>query len=168
MREKSRVRTERRMKTPVLVLCEGDTEKNYVEFLRSKYRLPIQLVPKIIGQQINKSIINSKKNRFKINKTDKIECFLMYDADVESVVEKILDCKDDAVPLLSRPCLEIWFLAHMKKLNKSDISSDECIRWLISPGLLPSAPFLVVGIQVYSPGFIDRDRGSQVAYCLGY
>lgn len=132
MRAKNRIRTERKMKTPILVLCEGDTEKCYIDFLRSKYRLPIQIVSKTVGQQINKSIINSKKNKLKINKTDKVECFLMYDADVSSVVEKVLDCKDVAVPLLSRPCLEIWFLAHIKKLQRSDISTAECIKLLKS------------------------------------
>lgn len=136
MRAKNRIRTERKMKTPILVLCEGDTEKCYIDFLRSKYRLPIKIVSKTVGQQINKSIIKSiiksKKNELKIIKTDKVECFLMYDADVSSVVEKVLDCKDVAVPLLSRPCLEIWFLAHIKKLQRSDISTAECIKHLKS------------------------------------
>lgn len=35
-------RPERKMKPVILVLCEGETEEQYVEHLRQKYRLPIK------------------------------------------------------------------------------------------------------------------------------
>ena len=121
-------RPERKMKPVILVLCEGETEECYVEHLKQKYRLPIKIVSKIVGQQINQKLINRYKKELKISSKENIECFLMYDADVQSVVENIRQC--DAKAVLSRPCIEIWFLAHSNKVPDTDFSSDECLRRL--------------------------------------
>ena len=51
----------RKMRPLFLVLCEGETEENYVNFLRQNYRLPIKIVPKIIGSKITQEIVDSKK-----------------------------------------------------------------------------------------------------------
>lgn len=34
------------------VFCEGETEEAYVKHLRSQYRIPIEIVPKIVGNKI--------------------------------------------------------------------------------------------------------------------
>lgn len=123
-------RPERKMKPVFLVLCEGETEECYVEHLRQKYRLPIKIISKIVGQQINQKLINRHKKELKISNSENINCFLMYDADVKSVVSNILSC--DAKPLLSRPCIEVWFLAHSEKIFSKDISSENCVKRLTS------------------------------------
>ncbi|MCQ2579651.1 MAG: hypothetical protein MJ159_03025, partial [Treponemataceae bacterium] len=35
-----------------LVLCEGETEEAYINFLKQRYRLPIKIVPKIVGSSL--------------------------------------------------------------------------------------------------------------------
>ena len=54
----------RKMRPLFLVLCEGETEENYVNFLRQNYRLPIKIVPKIIGSKITQEIIMRHKKEF--------------------------------------------------------------------------------------------------------
>jgi hypothetical protein len=47
------------------VFCEGETEEAYVQFLRSEYRLPIEIVSKIAGSDISIRYIQSyKKGKF--------------------------------------------------------------------------------------------------------
>ncbi|MCR5125684.1 MAG: RloB family protein [Treponema sp.] len=121
-------RPARKMKPVILVLCEGETEALYVEHLKQKYRLPIKIVSKVVGQQVNQKLINRYKKELKITSTENIACFLMYDADVQNVVENIKNCDADA--LLSRPCIEVWFLAHEEKIPATDISGDECLARL--------------------------------------
>jgi cell division FtsZ-interacting protein ZapD len=122
-------RPERKMKPVILVLCEGETEECYVEHLKQKYRLPIKIVSKIVGQQINQKLINRHKKELKISSAENIDCFLMYDADIQEVVENINKCGARAV--FSRPCIEVWFLAHSENIPYTDFSSDECLRRLV-------------------------------------
>ena len=121
-------RPARKMKPVILVLCEGETEAQYVESLRQKYRLPIKIVSKVVGQQISQKLINRHKKELKISGSENIDCFLMYDADVRSVVQNILQCNAKAV--LSRPSIEVWFLAHEEKVPETDFSGEECISRL--------------------------------------
>lgn len=67
----------RKMRPLFLVLCEGETEENYVNFLRQNYRLPIKIVPKIIGSKITQEIIMRHKKEFDGSETS-IKTFLMY------------------------------------------------------------------------------------------
>ncbi len=38
----------KKMRPQFLVLCEGETEEAYINFLKQRYRLPIKIVSKII------------------------------------------------------------------------------------------------------------------------
>ena len=49
------------MKPVILVLCEGETEECYIDFLKQKYRLPIKIVSKIVGSKINERLIKRYK-----------------------------------------------------------------------------------------------------------
>ena len=126
MKQRKNSRPARKMKPVILVLCEGETEECYVAHLKQKYRLPIKIVSKVVGQQINQKLINRYKKELKISATENIDCFLMYDADVQSVVENIKKC--DAKAVLSRPCIEVWFLAHSEKIPDSDMSGAACLH----------------------------------------
>ena len=66
------------------VFCEGKTEESYICFLRSKYRIPIEIVPKVIGSNISNRIINSYKRGKPIHEKDMD--FLLYDGDVPAVL----------------------------------------------------------------------------------
>lgn len=121
-------RPSRKMKPVILVLCEGETEECYIDFLKQKYRLPIKIVSKIVGSKINTRLIRRYKKELALTNSEIINCFLMYDADVQSVVDNLITCEEKL--LLSRPCIEVWFLAHSQKVPAKNISSEECVNLL--------------------------------------
>ena len=94
-------RPSRKMKPVILVLCEGETEECYIDFLKQKYRLPIKIVSKVVGGKINAKLIKRHKKELALSNSESIDCFLMYDADVQSVVDNLLTCEEKL--LLSRP-----------------------------------------------------------------
>ncbi|MCH8568705.1 MAG: RloB family protein [Balneolales bacterium] len=105
------------------VFCEGLTEKAYVSFLRSKYRLPIEIIPKVSGSNITDTFIKKSKQGKPTHPKDKD--FLLYDGDVSETIEQLNKVKDVKL-ILSTPSIELWFLYHYKN-QKAHISTDECI-----------------------------------------
>lgn len=114
------------IKPQIWVFCEGETERAYVNFLRSKYRIPIEVVCHIAGTSITEAAISKYKQSKPAHPKDRH--FLLYDGDVEAVVERLKKIKH-ATLLLSNPCIELWFLLHFKN-QKSAISSKDCVREL--------------------------------------
>lgn len=108
------------------VFCEGETEEAYISLLRSKYRLPIEIVSKVVGNKINEQLIKRYKKDRPSHKRDKD--FLVYDADIRSILEKLKNIKN-AVLIVSNPSIELWFLLHYKN-QTANISTQECIREL--------------------------------------
>ena len=119
----------RKMRPQFLVLCEGETEEAYINFLKQRYRLPIKIVSRIIGSNISQRLINIHKEELSDNPSE-IKTFLMYDGDVPEVLESIKEC--NGIMLISKPCIEIWFISHFKKAPESDITSENCIKQLCS------------------------------------
>ena len=128
MKKQAGGRAARKMKPVILVLCEGETEECYVDCLKQKYRLPIRVVSKVVGQKINSRLVERYKKELQIRRSEQIDCFLIYDADVPEIIDKTAAC--NATVILSRPCLEVWFLAHTEKVPAADLSSAECLRRL--------------------------------------
>ena len=114
----------KRMKPNFFVFCEGETEMAYVKFLRSLYRVPIQVIPKKSKSNISEDYIERSKNEYVRTEQDKV--FLMYDLDVNGVLEHLQKIPN-AELLVSNPCIELWFLLHYQE-QKSEISSDKCIQ----------------------------------------
>ena len=73
--------TERKMKPVILVFCEGETEETYINFLKGRYRIPIQIIPKVTGQKLTQKLIDSHIRQERINRKDSIHSFLMYGQD---------------------------------------------------------------------------------------
>lgn len=119
-REKS---TARKMKHVFLVFCEGETEENYIDFVRQQYKSPIKIVPKTEGNKISQNLISKQQNELKLSRNEQISTFLMYDLDVAPVVEKLKSCK--AVWLCSNPCIELWYLLHCKE-QTAYITTKNC------------------------------------------
>lgn len=94
--------------------------------LRSKYRIPIEIVSKVAGNRINKGYISRYKQGKP--KDEKDRDFLIYDADVPEILSK-LKLIDNALLLISNLSIELWFLLHYKNLT-ARITTDECIREL--------------------------------------
>lgn len=116
-----------RMLNPTFyVFCEGETEKEYINYLRSRYRIPIEIKSKISGSKISQRFVTNYLSDKIFTNHDKI--FLFYDEDVKEVIEKLKKI-DDSKLLLTNPCVELWFILHMQDQRKS-LSSDECVRIL--------------------------------------
>lgn len=108
------------------VFCEGETEEAYISYLRSHYRIPITIVPKIVGNRITERFIRSFKKGKPIHEKDRD--FLMYDADVPELLEPLKSIKS-AMLLVSSPSIELWFLLHYKN-QTTFITTKECMKEL--------------------------------------
>lgn len=115
------------MRRIALVICEGETEENYINLLKKWYKSPIRIISHIEGTKITSSLVDNRMREIKISRWDKIDTFLMYDMDVPTVNEKLQACKANL--LLSNPCFEIWLLLHSKD-QKANISTDLVIKEL--------------------------------------
>ena len=121
----------KKMRPIFFVFCEGETEVAYVNYLKSKYRLPIQIVPKKSDSNISCRYIENCRREYFTTASDKT--FLMYDLDVDGILDK-LACIPEVTLLVSNPCVELWFLLHAQEC-KSELDSKNCIRKyeLVSP-----------------------------------
>ncbi|MGF1585709.1 MAG: RloB family protein [Bacteroidales bacterium] len=108
------------------VFCEGETEEAYIRFLRSEYRLPVEIIPKVAGSSITERFINSYKKGKPVHEKDKD--FLIYDADVPEIIDKLKKI-DNTILVVSNPAIELWFLLHYKNQTAA-LSGDNCIREL--------------------------------------
>lgn len=124
LREKTPIK---RMRKIVLVICEGETEENYINLLKKWYKTPIRIISHIEGTKITQSLIDNRAHELKISKRDKVKTFLMYDMDVPAINKKIKECT--AEKLLSNPCFEIWLLLHLKD-QKVSISTNVVLKEL--------------------------------------
>ncbi|MGV8093028.1 MAG: RloB family protein [Mangrovibacterium sp.] len=126
MRSKRHASKGKKINPHFWVFCEGETEEAYILFLRSEYRLPVEIIPKVAGCDICGRFIKTHKKGKPMHKKDKD--FLIYDADVPEVLNKLRKI-DSAVLIASNPTVELWFLLHYKNQTTS-ISEDDCIREL--------------------------------------
>lgn len=117
----------RKMRPVFLVICEGQSEAAYLEFLKQTFRSPIKVIADVVGSNISKSLVTRKTRELKLSPKDPVKVFLMYDMDVESINQKLDEC--NGIKLLSNPCFELWYLLHSNKALKR-LSSSECLNKL--------------------------------------
>lgn len=110
-----------------LVICEGETEKVYVETLRRHYRLPVTIKAKVSGNSINGRLVVQYISELGVDKNDDYSIFYVYDADVKSVVEKVAALPGEMI--LTNPCLELWYILHADNHSKA-INSNDVIKLL--------------------------------------
>lgn len=115
------------MRRIVLVICEGETEENYINLMKKWYKFPVRIVSRIEGTKITQALVDKHERGLKISAKDKVDTFLMYDMDVPAINEKLMVCKAEL--LLSNPCFEIWLLLHAKE-QKSALSSEAVLKEL--------------------------------------
>lgn len=126
---KRRFKVERDPRRVILVICEGETEKSYVEILRQHYRLPITIKTRISGNSINKRLVSQYLGELGLDSKENCEICYIYDDDVPEVTEKLRGLEGSC--FLSNPCIELWFLLH-SRLHAAPISSDEVVKSLVS------------------------------------
>ncbi|MDR2971984.1 MAG: RloB family protein, partial [Bacteroidales bacterium] len=103
-----------------------ETEEAYINYLRSQYRLPIEIKVRKKGGDINERYISNFKSNHTRHKKD--ETFLIYDSDVPEIVKKLKQIRN-AELLLSNPCFEIWYLLHFQT-QTAELASAQCISEL--------------------------------------
>ncbi len=116
----------KKIKPHFWVFCEGETEESYISFLRSVYRIPVEIVPKISGNRITARYIKSYKQGKPTHPKD--QDFLIYDVDVPEILKK-LQAISPAVLIASNPSVDLWFLLHYKN-QTANITTEECIKEL--------------------------------------
>ena len=104
------------------VFCEGETEEQYICYLRTKYRLPIVIDAKVAGNRLTSEYISNYKKTKTNHPKDKT--FLVYDLDVPEMLSKLQKIPN-AIIISSNPCFELWFLLHYQE-QKSAISTIDC------------------------------------------
>lgn len=116
----------KRMNPTFFVFCEGKTEAAYVDLLRRNFRVPVEIIARVSDSHISRPYIDRcKRDRFT---TAEDKTFLMFDLDVPGMLEHLRKI-NDAVLLLSNPCIEYWFLLHYNDVNR-ELSSVECLTSL--------------------------------------
>lgn len=146
-----RVRTskEKRMKPNFFVFCEGETEVAYVMHLRSKYRVPIQIIPRKSDSNISCRYIENCKKGYEL--TDRDQTFLMYDLDVAGVLEQ-LKCIPGATLLVSNPCVELWFLLHCVDVS-AEQNQNACVKMYKKySGNYSKGKLGVVDVNIFAAG----------------
>lgn len=103
------------MRPNFFVFCEGKTEITYVKFLRSVFRVPIQVVTKKSDSSISVDFIERSKRDYVLTKND--QTFLMFDLDVKGLLEHLQRIPQVTL-LVSNPCVELWFLLHYEDIDK--------------------------------------------------
>lgn len=126
MRER-RFKRSRNPRKVFLVICEGETEKEYVEALKRHYRLPVAVKTKVSGANVNARMIDQYIRELGLDKNDDYQVFYLYDADVKAVVNRLFTLPGTV--LLTNPCIELWFLIHHASAGRS-YSSDQIFRVL--------------------------------------
>lgn len=128
MRER-RFKKTRKPHKVFLVVCEGETEEEYVNLLKRHYRLPITIKTKVSGNTVSARLINQYIKELGLTKNDDCRVFFIYDADVDCIVDKLMNLPGTTI--LSNPSIELWYLLHSKDYRRY-IQPDSIIKELTS------------------------------------
>lgn len=114
-----RISTIRKTRPVYFVFCEGETENAYINLLRSHFRFPIEIRPKVLGTSITRAKIRRMLEGTIDWSKDKV--FLIYDYDTASINKKLGQI-EFALTIFSYPCFEAWLLLHFQ----ASINSEDC------------------------------------------
>ena len=113
---KRKISKKKEPRTVFLVICEGETEREFVEILKLWYRLPVVIKTRVSGNKINQRLVDQYIYELGLDKDDDYRVFFVYDADIKDIVHR-LKCMQGTL-ILSNPCIELWFMLHSKKFGK--------------------------------------------------
>lgn len=109
-------RTGRSVRKVFLVICEGETEKTYIELLKRYYRLPVIIKTKVSGNRINSRLLNEYLKELGLESNADYKVFFVYDMDIEEIVKRL--CRMNGISILSNPCVELWFHLHSDTVSR--------------------------------------------------
>jgi hypothetical protein len=137
----------RRVKKLVAIVGEGKTEWHYFDSMKNHKRYPFKIKPELPCNSNWKGVLRRARNLIKEH-YDEVYCVLDYDAIVshpselkhfESEMTKLEKKKSTGHIhiILSMPCIEYWFLLHIK----DSVSSKEYLSYAeLKPELLKHIP----------------------------
>lgn len=108
------------------MFCEGESEEAYISYIRSKYRVPIEIKTKISRTNINQNYV--KRILYSVPKHKKDKLFLLYDIDRQEMLERLQSIKY-AILLVSNPCIELWFVLHTCN-HTAEATADQILNKL--------------------------------------
>jgi hypothetical protein len=114
------------IKPTFFVFCEGESEEAYISFIKSIYRVPLQIKAKIARNKINQKYVKSILRPLMRHEKDKL--FLLYDIDAPGMLGKLQSIKN-AILLVSNPCFELWYILHICN-QTAEITSQQCVEKL--------------------------------------
>ena len=80
------------MRKVILVICEGETEENYVTLLKKWFKSPIRVISRVEGSKITPSLVENRVRELKISPHDNVQAYLMYGASDISSDAAIMQC----------------------------------------------------------------------------
>ncbi len=103
------------------IVCEGYTEWYYFDYIKSKRRYPFKLKPELPVHSSYRHIF--EKAKALLQKEEYSAVFCVFDLDKikedNRMEEFISECKKlrtkKIIPVLSFPCIEVWFLFHYQR-----------------------------------------------------
>lgn len=114
-----------------LVVCEGETEVDYLCELARSLRIHVHICK---GDGTDpKSIVNTAKRKSKEDgvKYDKVFCVFDRDNDLSSFLEAIEQCKSRKfIAIVSNPCFELWPYLHFQIRESGFGSPQQMLRAL--------------------------------------
>jgi hypothetical protein len=114
-----------------LVVCEGETEVDYLCELARSLRIHVHICK---GDGTDpKSIVNTAKRKSKEDgvKYDKIFCVFDRDNDSSAFLEAIELCKSRKfIPIVSNPCFELWPYLHFQVRESGFGSPQQMVKAL--------------------------------------
>ena len=128
MRERRYKKTRKPHKV-FLVVCEGETEEEYVNLLKRHYRLPITIKTKVSGNAVSLRLVNQYLKELGLTRNEDCQVFFIYDADVDCIVEKLMSLPGTTI--LSNPSIELWYMLHSKN-HRRYVQPDSILKELMS------------------------------------
>lgn len=103
----------RKAKLIYLVICEGETEKEYVECLKRHFRLPVTIKTKVSGNSLTHRLVKQYIAELNVSGPSEYMVYYVYDGDVKIITDRLKTLPGTAI--ISNPCIELWFLLHIKE-----------------------------------------------------
>lgn len=112
-----------------LVVCEGETEKDYLEALAMDRKVHAQI---IMGEGTDpKSIVKTAKKKAEGFDYDKVFCVFDRDHNLNGYLQAINQCHANKfIPVPSNPCFEVWLFLTQKMRDTAFGNPENVIKEL--------------------------------------
>ena len=111
-----------------LIVCEGETEVDYLRELAKHNRINVDIKKSKGSDPL--SIVKTAKKGSK--NYDKIYCVFDKDNHNDNFTNAIEFCKNlRFIPIISNPCIELWFLKHFIQRQSALGGAEEALKALL-------------------------------------